>query len=86
MPAVEIAQPQRAAEFSGKVSYYPMVVRLLLLIAGLAFHTVNSSRAGEADYPIRPVPFTKVRVTDSFWTPRLETNRATTVWYDFGKC
>ena len=38
------------------------------------------------DYPIRPVPFTAVRVDDSFWTPRMETNRITTVWYDFKKC
>jgi DUF1680 family protein len=38
------------------------------------------------DYPIHPVPFTAVRVEDSFWSPRMETNRATTVWYDFKKC
>jgi len=38
------------------------------------------------DYPIRPVPFTSVRVDDAFWTPRMETNRMTTVWYDFKKC
>lgn len=38
------------------------------------------------DYPIQPVPFTAVHVADSFWTPRLETNRQTTVWYDFRRC
>jgi DUF1680 family protein len=38
------------------------------------------------DYPFQPVPFTAVHVADSFWTPRMETNRATTVWYDFQKC
>lgn len=38
------------------------------------------------DYPIRPVPFTAVQVEDSFWSPRMETNRVTTVWYDFKKC
>lgn len=38
------------------------------------------------DYPFKPVPFTSVQVEDSFWTPRLETNRLTTVWYDFKKC
>jgi len=43
--------------------------------------------AGEIkDYPIRPVPFTSVRVEDTFWSPRMETNRVTTVWYDFKKC
>lgn len=38
------------------------------------------------DYPIRPVPFTAVKVEDSFWSPRMDTNRVTTVWYDFKKC
>ena len=38
------------------------------------------------DYPIRPVPFTAVRVDDSFWAPRLKTNRDTTVGYCFAKC
>ncbi len=38
------------------------------------------------DYPYQPVPFTAVHVRDGFWTPRLETNRQTTVWYDFQKC
>ncbi len=34
-----------------------------------------------ADYPIRPVPFTKVKVTDAFWAPKMETNRTVTVPY-----
>lgn len=38
------------------------------------------------DYPIQPVPFTAVRVADSFWSPRLTTNRETTVGYCFDKC
>ncbi len=38
------------------------------------------------DYPIKPVPFTAVKVADEFWSPRLETNRKITVWYDFQKC
>ncbi len=31
------------------------------------------------DYPIRPVPFTDVVLTDAFWAPRLETNRTISV-------
>jgi uncharacterized protein len=34
-----------------------------------------------ADYPIRPVPFTDVTLTDAFWAPRLETNRTVSVPY-----
>ncbi|MFT4031440.1 MAG: glycoside hydrolase family 127 protein [Siphonobacter sp.] len=38
------------------------------------------------DYPIRPVPFTAVKVTSSFWLPRLETNRLVTIPFAFQKC
>ena len=54
---------------------------------GIAVGATTPSCAQEiADYPIRPVAFTNVRVADAFWTPRLESNRTTTVWYDFEKC
>jgi DUF1680 family protein len=33
------------------------------------------------DYPIRPVPFTDVRIMDAFWASRLETNRTVSVPY-----
>lgn len=56
----------------------------LLAFAGAASTTLFAAEI--MDYPIRPVPFTAVRIADSFWTPRMETNRATTVWYDFQKC
>jgi len=39
-----------------------------------------------ADYPIQPVPFTRVRVADAFWAPRLETNRKVTIPYAFKMC
>ena len=38
------------------------------------------------DYPFQPVPFTAVHLTDSFWAPRIETNRLTTIPYAFRKC
>jgi DUF1680 family protein len=37
-------------------------------------------------YPISPLPFTAVDITDSFWAPRIETNRTVTIAYDFKKC
>ena len=40
----------------------------------------------KADYPIAPLPFTAVKVSDGFWLPRIETNRKVTVRYDFAKC
>lgn len=45
-----------------------------------------SAYAVERDYPIRPVPFTEVKLTDPFWAPRIETNRTETIPYAFGKC
>ena len=42
--------------------------------------------AAPKDYPVQPVPLTAVWVEDSFWSPRMETNRVTTIWYDFQKC
>jgi len=45
-----------------------------------------ASAAIRRDYPITPVPFTAVRVTDGFWAPRIETNRAVTIPAIFKKC
>jgi len=41
--------------------------------------------ARENDYPIRPVPFTQVHLTDSFWAKRIETNRLVTIPFVFVK-
>ena len=38
------------------------------------------------DYPITPVHFRKVSLTDGFWLPRLETNRTVTIPSIFRKC
>lgn len=39
-----------------------------------------------ADYPISPVPFTAVHLTDPFFAPRIETNRSITIPFAFQKC
>ncbi len=41
--------------------------------------------APQSDYPVRPVPFTNVRVNDVFWAPKIETNRAVTVPFALNK-
>ena len=38
------------------------------------------------DYPVKPVPFTAVHLTDQFWAPRIETNRTVTIPFAFQKC
>ncbi len=42
--------------------------------------------APSADYPIRPVPFTAVRITGGFWQKRQAVNLATTVPYAIRQC
>src|SRR5216110_966474 len=38
------------------------------------------------DYPVKPVPFTSVHLTDVFWAPRIETNRTETIPFAFEQC
>ncbi len=38
------------------------------------------------DYPYKPVEFTKVKFTDTFWKQRLEVNEKTTIPFAFDKC
>lgn len=42
--------------------------------------------AAAVEYPITPVPFTDVELTDRFWAPRLETNRTVTIPAVFRNC
>jgi hypothetical protein len=37
-------------------------------------------------YRLTPIPFTAVTIEDTFWQPRIETNRAVTIPYNFQKC
>src|ERR1700683_3991174 len=39
----------------------------------------------QRDYPVKPVPFTTVHITDGFWAPRIEINRTITIPFAFGK-
>lgn len=38
------------------------------------------------DYAIKSVDFTKVKLTDKFWLPRIETNRLVTIPASFARC
>ena len=42
--------------------------------------------AQKADYNITPIPFNKVRLTDSFWTQRVHTNKEVTIPIAFSHC
>jgi hypothetical protein len=45
----------------------------------------TAQTAPQRDYPVKPVPFTAVHVTDGFWAPRIETNRTVTIPFAFRK-
>ncbi len=59
-----------------------------LLTAVLAFPLWGNAQARDArpGYPFSPVPFTSVKVTDSFWGQRLKASREVTVPLAFIKC
>jgi DUF1680 family protein len=42
--------------------------------------------AQNADYPIQVVQFTKVKLTDNFWLPRIKTNHTITIPASFKRC
>ena len=61
--------------------------RLIFTAAALFQAQMAAASPGNPpDYPFIPVPFTRVSIDSGFWSPRLETNREVTVWYDFEKC
>ena len=62
---------------------------LLSASLALALFTPAVSAAaslGNHGYPIDPVVFTSVKVSDPFWSPRLEAARTTTIPLAFSKC
>jgi DUF1680 family protein len=59
---------------------------VLLFASFLTNADLFSAEKRVRDYPITPVPFSRVHVQDAFWGPRLETNRLVTIPYAFAKC
>jgi hypothetical protein len=60
--------------------------RLLMAILIGASVSLAQPAGGKNDYPIKAVPFDKVKIEDGFWSPRLETNRTVTIPHDFKEC
>src|SRR5437764_1064668 len=50
------------------------------------WHAFGQNQAPRKDYPIRPIRFTDVQVTDDFWAPRMETNRTVSIPTAFDQC
>ncbi len=59
---------------------------ITLLAASFALLITLECKAANSDYNYQPIPFTKVKVTDIFWSNRIETNRTKTIPFAFDKC
>jgi uncharacterized protein len=57
----------------------------LLAISTAALLSLGQT-APRHDYPVQPVPFTAVHLTDVFWAPRIETNRQVSIPSAFQQC
>jgi DUF1680 family protein len=55
----------------------------LLLLAGVCSTTQAQLKK---DYPIQPVAFTQVNVTDNFWAPKIRVNADVTIPYTLEQC
>ena len=62
---------------------YRMIFVSMFLMVG---STIVAGAAQSSHQRLRAVPFTKVTITDAFWSPRIETNRKVTIPFDFRKC
>jgi uncharacterized protein len=58
-----------------------------ILFLGMSFMIIGCSKSStDTDYPIQPVPFTQVKLTDNFWAPRIKKNASVTIPIAFGYC
>jgi DUF1680 family protein len=55
-----------------------------LLFAALLYSSFAAAQ--NKDYAISPVSITKVKLTDRFWSPKIETNRTVTIPASFARC
>jgi len=59
------------------------ILSTLLIVSSLGLQAQVKQSVG---YPISPVPFTSVKVTDAFWGQRLKASREVTIPLAFSKC
>ena len=57
-----------------------------LMLAAVVLMPASAQKTEGHGYPITPVTFTKVKVTDSFWGQRLKASREVTIPLAFSKC
>ena len=60
--------------------------KLLIGLAFVCLSVIGQKKEKQMGYPITPVPFTSVKVTDAFWGQRLKASREVTIPLAFSKC
>ena len=55
-------------------------------LTGFSLFSFMPSSAQQKDYSIQAVNFTKVKLTDKFWLPRLKMNHTATIPASFERC
>jgi DUF1680 family protein len=67
--------------------HFPRLILIGSMIGAALLYGWQASENGiRADYPIRPVRFSDVHVTDDFWAPRIELNRTVSIPTAFDQC
>ncbi|WP_207515615.1 glycoside hydrolase family 127 protein [Longitalea luteola] len=56
------------------------------LLVPISMMMAMEAKAQLKDYPIQPVSFTQVKVTDQFWQPKMNVNATTTIPYILEMC
>jgi hypothetical protein len=67
-----------------KNCFNPMIMKPYFIIFFLS--AIVCANAQQKDYPIQAIDFTKVKLQDRFWSPRIETNRLVTIPASFARC
>ena len=64
-----------------------LINKALIILAFLPVFSGCSDKSKQGmDYPIKPVPFTAVKLTDNFWAPRIMKNASVTIPIAFNYC
>lgn len=69
--------------FNAMLKSLPILILLYLLAITMGCSRENTE---VADYPIRPVPFTSVKLADKFWSQRIRRNAEVTIPIAFSYC
>ena len=63
-----------------------MKLNYIALILMMTWFTACTNQSQKSDYQIQGVPFNEVKISDQFWSPKIETTRTVTIPASFAKC